>query len=271
MTCGHKLAAGIAVADSLLYHMAMQAGGKSIHVISKATQVLKACQLLGDHLSLGDIARHVGLPRSTVQRIVATLTREGFLATDGSAKSIRLGPEILAMGATAATNVVERVQPILKRISAKTGETVDLARFNRDHMVFVNQIAGSHRLRAVSAVGDIFPLHCTANGKAVLAQLANDELQFVLKQQHVRYTPHTITSSSELLRTINETRERGIAVDLEEHTMGICAVGVAVRDKANQFYAVSVPVPTVRFRQCRRRCEEAVLSALEPLASVLRT
>jgi IclR family transcriptional regulator, acetate operon repressor len=257
-----KSAASIAPAHSFLYHTAMQRRSTAINVVSKATQVLKACQLLGDHLSLGDIARHVGLPRSTVQRIVSTLVREGFLATDGSAKSIRLGPEILAM--------VEKVQPILKKISAETGETVDLARFNRDHMVFVNQIPGSHRLRAVSAVGDIFPLHCTANGKAVLAQLPHDEVRLFIRQQHRKYTPNTITTARELARAISETRQRGIAFDMEEHTLGICAVGAAVRDKADQFYAVSIPVPSVRFRQSRARCEAALLGAIEPLAKILQ-
>ena len=109
-----QIGVGIAQKQSFLYHAAMQQRSNTVNVVAKAAQLLKACKLLGGHRSLGDIARHAILPRSTVQRIVPTLVQEGFLATDGTANSIRLGPEILAMGATAATNVAERVQLILK-------------------------------------------------------------------------------------------------------------------------------------------------------------
>lgn len=248
----------------------MQKRESAVNVVAKAVQVLKACQALGSGLSLGDIARHVDLPRSTVQRIVHTLVQEGFLTTDGKARSIALGPELLAMGANVSANVVEKVHPLLKQIALETGETVDLARFNRDHMVFINQVPGAHRLRAISAVGDSFPLHCTANGKAVLAQLADGMVRQYLKQPHHRYTAHTLTKPVDLSREIEKIKKLGIAHDMEEHTVGICAVGAAVRDKANQLYAVSIPVPSARFKESRSRCEATLASALPILSDLLR-
>lgn len=247
----------------------MQKQASRVNVVAKAAQVLKACQTLGGGLSLGDIARHLSLPRSTVQRIVHTLVQEGLLASDGSARSITLGPQILSIGATAATNVVERVQPLLRKLAAETGETVDLSRLNGDHMVFVNQMTGSHRLRAVSAVGDTFPLHCTANGKAVLAELPEDQLGNFLLRPLRKFTPHTIVSGKQLKDHLAEVRAKGIAVDAEEHSIGICAVGIAIRDKAHQYYAVSIPVPSVRFAQCRERCERALNKERETLHRVM--
>lgn len=265
--------AAIAPGASGVYRYAMQkTPGQmpgQVNVVAKAARVLKACQTLGGGLSLGDLARHLSLPRSTVQRIVQTLVQEGLLASDGTARSITLGPEILSIGATAATNVVERVQPLLRKLAAETGETVDLSRLNGDHMVFVNQMTGSQRLRAVSAVGDTFPLHCTANGKAVLAELPESELNSFLMRPLKRFTPHTIVNAKQLTGHLAEIRAKGIAVDAQEHSIGICAIGIAVRDKAHQYYAISIPVPSVRFAQCRARCERALNKEREALQRVL--
>jgi IclR family acetate operon transcriptional repressor len=234
-------------------------------VLSKAVQVLKACHELGRGLSLGDIASHVDLPRSTVQRIVQTLMAEGFLAADGGARSITLGPELLAMGAMATAGMVERSYPVLKELAQRTGETVDLAWLNRDHLVFVSQVPGMHRLQAVSAVGDTFPLHCTANGKAALALLPDEAVNVFLLRKLPALTPNTITAVSTLRKEIARIRKSGVAYDREEHTLGISAIGMALQDKARQIYAVSIPVPSVRFSQRLAANEAALRDAVEQL------
>ena len=241
----------------------------SIQVIGRAIAVLKTCDALGPGLSLGDISRQLGLPRSTVQRIVLALAEGGFLTAGNRAKSIALGPDLLAMGADATGNVVELVQPILKSLAEQTEETVDLARFNRDHMVFINQFPGAHRLQAVSAVGDIFPMHCTANGKAALAQLGDGSLPKILGSALKMYTNNTIRNYDELLKDINDIRETSLAVDNEEHTLGICAIGMAFTDQARQAYAVSIPIPTVRFATMRARCEPLLVCAIQAIKEKL--
>ena len=204
-----------------------------------------------------------------MQRIVQALAEGGFLTAGNRAKSIALGPDLLAMGADATGNVVELVQPILKSLAEQTEETVDLARFNRDHMVFINQFPGAHRLQAVSAVGDIFPMHCTANGKAALAQLGDGSLPKILGSALKMYTNNTIRNYDELLKDINDIRETSLAVDNEEHTLGICAIGMAFTDQARQAYAVSIPIPTVRFATMRARCEPLLVGAIQAIKEKL--
>lgn len=244
-----------------------QANG--VNVLSKAVQVLKACQRLGGGLSLGELAREVGIPRSTVQRIVQTLAAEGFLVSSGAARSISLGPELLAMGAASAMDIVERTHPLLKQLARETGETVDLSRLSRDHAVFVDQAAGSHRLQAVSAVGNSFPLHCTANGKAMLALMDEAELQQVMLRPRQAYTPKTITQAAALSSEIAEIRRSGIGIDNEEHTLGIAAIGMAFRAPTGQMFAISIPVPTLRFAQVRPQCEAALREAVGDLGWLL--
>jgi DNA-binding IclR family transcriptional regulator len=241
----------------------------SIQVIARAIAVLKTCDTLGRGLSLGEIAKHVGLPRSTVQRIVQSLTEGGFLISQGQSRSIALGPDLLAMGANATNNVFELAHPFLKSLAEETGETVDLARFNRDHMVFIDQVAGAHRLRAVSAVGDKFPLHCTANGKAALALLSDSQLQKIVSDGLDAYTPNTITDAQKLMDEIRTIRTSSIAIDNEEHLLGIRAMGVGFQDKARQIYAISIPIPAVRFDEMRSTCETLLVSTVKQIETSL--
>ncbi len=231
--------------------------------------MLKACDALGPGLSLGEIAKHVSLPRSTVQRIVQSLSEGGFLVSQGRSRSIALGPDLLAMGADAAHNVFELAHPFLKSLAEETGETVDLARFDRDHMVFIDQVAGAHRLRAVSAVGDTFPLHCTANGKAALALLDDEHLDKVLNGKLAAFTPNTNTDRVALLNEIHDVKFGSVAVDNEEHSLGICALGAGFKDKARQIYAVSIPIPAVRFVDMRGKCEPLLLLAVRSIERAL--
>lgn len=216
-------------------------------MIERAAAIMRLCRDAGLGLSLRDIADQVNLPRSTVQRIVRSLSEVGFLSAGGKANSIRLGPEAMSFSASSDVDVIEVAQPLLKQLAEVTGETVDLARLRKDHLVFINQISGSHRLRTVSAVGEVFPLHCSANGKAALAIMSPTEFDAACPEILPRLTDATITSRSDLVLEIDRVRTQGYAVDLQEHTQGICAVGVAFRDPRQTIYALSIPVPSIRF------------------------
>jgi DNA-binding IclR family transcriptional regulator len=116
-----------------------------------------------------------------------------------------------------------------------------------DHLRFIDQIAAPHRLRAVSAVGATFPLHCTANGKALLAELSPDEVARILPTRLRRCTEATITVRAELVAELARVRSTHVAFDREEHTAGISAAGIAIRDPFGALAAISVPMPTQRF------------------------
>jgi DNA-binding IclR family transcriptional regulator len=217
----------------------------SIEVIRRTAAILRCCRDASTGLSLGDISKAVGLPRSTVQRIVQALIGEELLTSNGKAGSICLGPEALSLTSVHQLDVMEVAQPHLKHLSDVTGETVDLSRLQRDHLIFVNQIAGTHRLRAVSSVGENFPLMTTANGRAVLAMMTERELA----ASRVMLAP--LSRRRHLQQMLAAVRTRGYALDENEHTDGISAIGVAFRDKSSILHAISIPVPTVRFKARR--------------------
>ena len=218
-----------------------------IQVIARAASILRALEEQPNGLSLGQIAQRVGLARSTVQRIVAALAAEKLLIAASPTGRVRLGPTILRLATSVQTDFVSLARPFLLRLSGELKETVDLAAVKRDHLVFIDQIMGSHRLRAVSAVGDTFPLYCTANGKAYLAQLNDDEIEQLIGARYDARTPSTLTTIDRLLGDLATVRASGVAFDREEHSIGICAAGVALRDPLGNFVAISVPVPAQRF------------------------
>src|SRR6186997_3542468 len=137
-----------------------------VQVIARAATILRALEEQPAGLSLGQIAQRVDLARSTVQRIVAALETEKLVIAATPNGRVRLGPTILRLAASVRSDFVAMARPFLERLSEELHETVDLSTVKKDHLVFIDQVIGSQRLRAVSAVGDTFPLYCTANGKA---------------------------------------------------------------------------------------------------------
>jgi DNA-binding IclR family transcriptional regulator len=232
-----------------------------VQSIARAGAVLRALESTPAGLTLAQLATAVDLPKSTVHRLVAALAAEELAgsAPDGR---IRLGGGLARLGAASRQAVTQDLMPVLRQLHAELDETVDLAVLDGAVARFVEQLPAPHRLRAVSAVGAAFPLHCTANGKALLAALSEDRARALLPARLERFTPNTITARKALLEELAEIRLTGIAFDREEHTEGICAVGAAVLDTAGApVAAISVPIPTPRFRGEETICREHLRAA----------
>ncbi len=221
----------------------------SIQVISRAARILRVLAQNTSGMSLGQIAGRVDLPRSTVQRIVSALSEEGYILSDGGIGGIKLGPEIHSLAQAAAGDLKERMRPVMREIAARTGETVDLAILKRGQMHFIDQIVGTQRLRTVSSIGETFPLTSTANGKAALACLDQTEAaRLVLSELEAEGEDARLMS---VLEDLAEIRSGVLAIDEDEHTDGISAMGFALHDPTGDIVAISIPVPSSRFPRVR--------------------
>ena len=241
----------------------------SIQVITRAISVLRALEGEPDGLSLGQIGERVGLARSTVQRIVDALRGEQFVIAASPTSGVRLGPALIRLAASASVEFDQITRPIIAALSQDIGETVDLSVLKGNAAIFTDQIQGSHRLRAVSAIGESFPLHCTANGKALLSVLPAEKAARLLRGPLPRLTRNTITNRTELLKTIEICHRIGIAVDDEEHTEGISALGTGFIDPMGRAVALSIPVPTARFKRVRAQLGERLLNARDRIVQAL--
>ena len=236
-----------------------------VQVIARAAGILRALEDEATGLSLGQIAQRVNLARSTVQRIVAALESEKLVIAATPHGRVRLGPAILRLAASVRTDFIALARPHLEKLSEDLHETVDLATVKKDHLVFIDQVIGTQRLRAVSAVGETFPLYCTANGKAYLAQLTDAAVEALVGKAYSARTPRTITTLDALLADLKAARASGVAYDREEHATGICAAGVALYDPLGNAVAISIPVPAQRFAGREREIGERLLATKRSL------
>ena len=244
--------AGFDPADSL----ERRSGG--IQVIARAASILRTLESRPDGLSLGQIAKAAGLARSTVQRIVAALVEEDFIVASGPG-DVRIGPGLVRIAASVGSNTAELIRPALRELGEDVGETVDLAVLSRGSIVFVDQVPGRQRLVAVSAVGVRFPLHCTANGKAVLACFSPEDAEDLIGKSVAEHPDHPLTDCPRLLAELDQIRRSHLAYDVEEHGRGISAIGTALLDMFASPVAISIPVPSQRFHEQRQVLAEKLL------------
>jgi DNA-binding IclR family transcriptional regulator len=240
-----------------------------VQVIARAAEILRSLKGHPEGLSLSQIAREVGLARSTVHRIVNALAAEDFVSTASQHGRIRLGLGLTPLAAWVNHELRQQLHPYLERLSREVDETVDLAVLDENQVFFIDQVAVPHRLQAVSGVGVTFPIHCTANGKALLAELPDEQIERMLPEHLKALTPATITTREQLLTELKRIRSERIAFDREEHTIGICAVGKTVRDDSRgNLIAITIPVPSVRFYDNEQRLASALLNMCEEIQRI---
>ena len=149
-----------------------------VQVLARAATILRllAADSSGG-LTFSELVARSGLPRTTVHRIRGALEHEDFVYTDAATGRLHLGPGIMRL-AMAKRDLPTVVRPYLEQLSRELNETVDLGVLDGMHVLFIAQHPAPQRsLMVVSRVGARFPAFCTANGKALLAQLPADEIK----------------------------------------------------------------------------------------------
>lgn len=221
-----------------------------IQVIARAASVLRALEHEPAGLSLGAIAQRLKLPRSTVQRIVGALEAENLLIAASPTGRVKLGPALLRLSASVDSSVSTLAKPGMLEIARDMGQSVELSVMSRDHAVCIDQ-ASPPVVSPLSAIGEKYPLHCTALGKAMLALLTDAEIEPRIGQHYPARTEFTHTSLNALLVDIHETRRTGVAYDVQEHNIGMCSVGVGFHDAVGNRLALSMAMPMARFEELK--------------------
>jgi len=222
------------------------------------------------------LARVTGLPRSTVARTLRTLADDGFVEEANDGSGWMLGYELVRLARTADPyrRVVEAAQPALLRLRDAAAESALLAvPRGRPGMEIVLQIDAGRQVGVANWVGTDVPLHASAAGKVILAELDADELEEWLgSQQLVAFTESTITDARVLRAELVRIRRHGWAelVDELEHGLGSMAVPVR-RENGALAGAVGISGPTFRLGRVRRHnLVPALHAAAEDIEAALR-
>ncbi|KEP68173.1 IclR family transcriptional regulator [Thioclava dalianensis] len=234
-----------------------------VKVLRRAAAILRVIRDAPDGMSLGQIALKIGLPRSTVQRIVKAFQDERLVTWSTINGGIVLGPEMRALAEASRYDIISDCRIVLQEIAEATGETADLSVLRAEGMILLDQVAGTHRLRTVTPVGEVFPLCSTANGRASLALLEDAVARDLLSRQR---PPCPVARELSLLPEIRKT---GLAYDIDEHTEGVRGIGTAFRDSHGDIYALSVPIPRSRFDARRMSVEYSLLRARDTVECLM--
>jgi len=215
----------------------------------RALHLLKAFTAERPERSLSDLARTVGLNKTTTYRLLTALLSEGMVARAPGGEAFRLGPEVLALGSRAqgASDLRAAARAELVALAAETRETATLEILVGREVLILDEVMGSHVMGTVPSVGTRWPAHATSTGKNLLAHLPEPVLEAMLREPLSSPTPRAVTDPAALRRELARVRERGYAVSLEELEPGFVAVAAPVRAADGSVVAaISLGGPKVR-------------------------
>jgi DNA-binding IclR family transcriptional regulator len=211
--------------------------------VDRAARLLTEIVDADEPVTFSELAAVTGLAKSTTSRLLFALERHGLVRRE--LNGYRPGAVFVsyAWKAERETDLVEMAQPFLSRLGERTGETVNLGVTSRGLVEQIAQVDSRYVLGGTNWVGRAVPLHCTAQGKVLLAhgaaQLPAGRLE--------RLTEFTITNRAVLVAQLDEVRHRAFAVTAEELERGLVAVASPVyREGGAVVAALSVCGPVSR-------------------------
>jgi IclR family KDG regulon transcriptional repressor len=217
--------------------------------VANALRVMKAFSDEQSEIGITALAQRLGLAKSTVHRLAATLIGEGMLEQDSETGKYRLGLAVFELGALVRRkmDVSSEARPYLKTLRDQTGETVHLAILDHASVVYINKMESRQAIRMSSNVGARAPVYCTGDGKALLAFQPEEFVTQILKLGLAARTPNTITDAKAFRRDLAATRARGYAIDNEESEVGMRCVAAPIRfHNGTVIASLSIAGPTHR-------------------------
>ncbi|MET0828792.1 MAG: IclR family transcriptional regulator C-terminal domain-containing protein [Microbacterium sp.] len=227
--------------------MAEERSRDRIQSIERAVVVLRA---FGGHdaaLSVSRLAERVKLPRPVVRRILLTFEHLGYVRVQDGQWSLTARILELGAGYFASSSLPEIAYPIMGEVVARTGETCSLGVLDGAEVIHVARVEERRPLPDAVRVGTRLPAHATAVGRVLLASVSPQALQEYLDAgPRERFTSHTIVESAPLREHLDEVRERGYDLSLEELHPGMIAAAVPVVVDGVAVAALTVSSTTMR-------------------------
>jgi IclR family KDG regulon transcriptional repressor len=200
--------------------------------VKKAFQILKLIADSERGLGINELSRRLGISKSTVHGITATLEQIGAITRNPLNKKYNLGYTILELNRRGLSRIPLRevARRHMEELMEETGETVFLGILDNNHILILDSVESNKELKITSPIGTRIPLDAGAAGKIFFAHMEeNKALQYLTSKGLTRYTEHTITDINRYLEELKEAKKRGYTVDREEYLRGIRAVAAIIK------------------------------------------
>jgi len=213
----------------------------SVPAVAKAFAVLDLLSAVPEPLGVSEIARRLGLGKSTVHGLVTALHELGMLERANGAKRYRVGRglQALALRSVSRHDVRSVARPFLERLAAETEQTAFLGIVGTDHVTILDLVHGRPAMSVSAPVGSAIPLLAGAVGKAVLAGWDRERREtFLAKTVLPKFTHRTITERRAYERAVDGVTKRGAALDVDEYVDGMRAAAAPVVAPSGELAAV---------------------------------
>jgi IclR family acetate operon transcriptional repressor len=221
-----------------------------VQSLVRALSILDGLALADEGTTLTEIAQQIGLSPSTAHRLLTTLEQARYVHFDAERKLWAVGVQAFITGSAflKTRNLVLCARPHMRALMEETEETVNLAVADQNEAIYLAQVECRHMMRAFARPGGRVPLHCSSVGKVLLAAMTDIELAKVLHDRGLpKVTIKTITTPSALKADLALVRDRGYALDDEEHAVGLrCVASVIYNENSDPIGAVSLSGPMAR-------------------------
>jgi IclR family acetate operon transcriptional repressor len=223
--------------------------GGTVQSLERAIRLLEIIAE-GDGLPLVHVARQAGLPPSTVHRILATLEQRGLVRQDKDRGDWLIGVRAFQIGSAFLRNrkVSQVARPFMRELMESAHETVSMAVEEAGRAVFLVQYESHSPVRTFHRPGSSAPMHASALGKSLMAAQGDRKVRRFLERYGLpTLTAKTIVDPGVFERELRNVRQRGWAIDDEEHTLGMRCVGAPIyNEHGDVLAAISVSGPTAR-------------------------
>jgi DNA-binding IclR family transcriptional regulator len=229
-------------------------GGTRLSSVANAILLMKTFSDEQSELGISALAERLGLAKSTVHRLASTLVEAGMLEQNKETGKYRLGLAVFELGSLVRRkiDISFEAKPWLMTLREQTGETVDLSILDHGGVVCVNFLESKKVNRISSGIGLRKPVHCTAEGKVLIAFQPAATIERIIGGKLERRTPRTTIDTGTLKEELATIRARGYATDDEEYELGVRSIAAPISDDSgNSVAAVGVTGPTQRLTKNR--------------------
>jgi DNA-binding IclR family transcriptional regulator len=223
--------------------VAFRAVGETLRVpaVDRALNLIELLASSPRGLTLAEMSRKLHLPKSSAHYLVYTLASRSYIRRAIDGNHYVLGPSICSLPTVSGAELELRTgsMGILQEFAQRFDLTTTISVLRGAEAVILSRAKSSHDSGGGTWIGRHIDLHCTAQGKVLIAYLADEDLDHLLQgRELLSYTPNTILSLQELKAHLAVVRAQGYAVNDEENVIGIRAVGAPIFDKPGSVAAV---------------------------------
>lgn len=205
----------------------------TVQTLDRTFDIIELLATSPNGMGVTEIGRKLGLHKSTVYRLIKALVQRGYLEKDQSTGAYRIGLKFVEISSLHIQQIELKTEaiPFMRHLSELTGQVTHLAIMDETEVVYIEKIDVIQSLRMYSQIGKRIPVYCSALGKVLLSGQNSDYQKRIMKKiKYTQQTKNTIREESQFINELEKTKQRGWAVDNEEHELGIRCIAAPIRD-----------------------------------------